>query len=89
MGDDKNYTNVILQEIRSQMSAVLEIVSDNQRKLDKMPTREEFNNLREEFDSLKTDVRTIKLAVVDNDKTTQHELELLDRRVTKLEESAS
>lgn len=82
MDDDKNYTNVILEKIRSQMSAVLEIVSNQ-------PTREEFNNLREEFDSLKTDVRTIKLAVVDNDKTTQHELELLDRRVTKLEESAS
>lgn len=82
MGDDKNYTNVILKEIRSQMSAVLEIVSDNQRKLGNMPTREEF-------DSLKTDVRTIKRAVVDNDKTTRHELELLDRRVTKLEESAS
>ncbi len=82
MGDDKKYTNVILEEIRSQMSAVLEIVSNQ-------PTREEFNNLREEFDSLKTDVRTIKRAVVDNDKTTRHELELPDRRVTKLEESAS
>lgn len=82
MGDDKNYTNVILEEIRSQMSAVLEIVS-------KQPTREEFNNLREEFDSLKTDVKIIKRVVVDNDKTTRHELELLDRRVTKLEESAS
>ena len=82
MGDDKKYTNVILEEIRSQMSAVLEIVSDNQRKLDNMPTREEF-------DDLKADVNTIKRAVVDNDKTTRHELELLDRRVTKLEESAS
>ena len=82
MSDDKNYTNVILEKIRSQMSAVLQIVSNQ-------PTREEFNNLREEFDNLKTDVRTIKRAVVDNDKTTQHELELLDRRVAKLEESAS
>ena len=82
MGDDKNYTNVILEEIRSQMRTVLEIVSDNQRKLDNMPTREEF-------DDLKADVNTIKRAVVDNDKTTRHELELLDRRVTKLEESTS
>ena len=82
MGDDKNYTNVILEEIRSQMRAVLEIVSDNQRKLGNMPTREEF-------DDLKADVNTIKRAVVDNDKTTRHELELLDRRVTELEESAS
>ena len=82
MGDDKNYANVILEEIRSQMSAVLEIVSDNQRKLGNMPTREEF-------DDLKADVNTIKRAVVDNDKTTRHKLELLDRRVTKLEESAS
>ena len=81
MGDDKNYTNVILEEIRSQMRAVLEIVSDNQRKLGNMPTREEF-------DDLKADVNTIKRAVVDNDKTTRHKLELLDRRVTKLEESA-
>ena len=60
MGDDKDYTNVILEEIRLQMRAVLEIVSNQ-------PTR----------------------AVVDNDKTTRHELELLDRRVTELEESAS
>ena len=82
MGDDKNYTNVILEKIRSQMSTVLEIVSNQ-------PTREEFNNLREEFDSLKTDVKIIKRVVVDNDKTTRHELELLDRRVTKLEENAS
>ncbi len=82
MDDDKNYTNVILEKIRSQMSAVLEIVSDNQRKLGNMPTREEF-------DDLKADVNTIKRAVVDNDKTTRHELELLDRRVTELEESAS
>lgn len=82
MGDDKKYTNVILEGIRSQMSAILEIVSNQ-------PTREEFNNLHEEFDSLKTDVNTIKRAVVDNDKTTRHELELFDRRVTKLEESAS
>lgn len=82
MGDDKNYTNVILEEIRSQMRAVLEIVSDNQRKLGNMPTREEF-------DDLKADVNTIKRAVVDNDKTTRHKLELLDRRVAKLEESAS
>lgn len=82
MGDDKNYTNVILEEVRSQMRAVLEIVSDNQRKLGNMPTREEF-------DDLKADVNTIKRAVVYNDKTTRHELELLDRRVTKLEESAS
>ena len=82
MGDDKNYTNVILEEIRSQMSTVLKIASNQ-------PTREEFNNLREEFDSLKADVKTIKRAIVDNDKTTRHELELLDRRVTKLEESAS
>ena len=82
MGDDKKYTNVILEEVRSQMRAVLEIVSDNQRKLGNMPTREEF-------DDLKADVNTIKRAVVDNDKTTRHELELLDQRVTELEESAS
>ena len=72
-----NYTNVILEEIRSQMSAVLEIVSNQ-------PTRDEFNGLREEFDELKSDVAVIKHAVIDNSK----EIKLLDRRVTKLEAKA-
>ena len=78
MANDSNYTNVILEEIRSQMSAVLEIVSDNQRKLENVPTRDEFNELKD-------DVKTIKQAVIDTNK----EVELLDRRVTKLEENAS
>lgn len=78
MANDSNYTNVILEEIRSQMSAVLEIVSDNQRKLENMPTRDEFNELKD-------DVKTIKQAVIDTNK----EVALLDRRVTKLEENAS
>lgn len=78
MANDSNYTNVILEEIRSQMSAVLEIVSDNQRKLENVPTRDEFNELKD-------DVKTIKQAVIDTNK----EVALLDRRVTKLEENAS
>ena len=78
MANDSNYTNVILEEIRSPMSAVLEIVSDNQRKLENVPTRDEFNELKD-------DVKTIKQAVIDTNK----EVELLDRRVTKLEENAS
>ena len=78
MANDSNYTNVILEEIRSQMSAVLEIVSDNQQKLENVPTRDEFNELKD-------DVKAIKQAVIDTNK----EVALLDRRVTKLEENAS
>ena len=77
MANDSNYTNVILEEIRSQMSAVLEIVSDNQQKLENVPTRDEFNELKD-------DVKAIKQAVIDTNK----EVALLDRRVTKLEENA-
>ncbi len=74
MAKDDNYTDILLEEMNSKMQAVLEIVSDNQRVLQDIPKRDEFNEL-------KADVATIRAAVTDTNK----ELKLHDRRITKLE----
>lgn len=72
---DDTYTNVILEDMRSQMQTILEITIDTRKLVSNLPTREEFNELKE-------DVHTIKHAVAKTNK----ELKLLDRRVTRLEE---
>lgn len=71
---DSNYTNVILEELRGQMAAVLEIVSKNQDAIEQLPTRREFSSLQD-------DVTTIKRAVTDTGK----DLQLQERRLTALE----
>lgn len=74
MVSDGSSTDILLEEIRGQMSAVLEIVSDTQQKMNTLPTRDDFSTLQ-------SDVATIRQ--VTHDSAT--ELRLLDRRVTKLE----
>jgi len=76
MTKDDNYTNVILEDIRSQMQAVLEIAADTQQKVSALPT------MQEDIAELKDDVATIKHAIGD----ISTELQLHDRRITKLEE---
>ena len=53
---DDNYTSVLLEQIRDQNKAVLEAVGDIRAKVENLPTRDEFNEL-------KRDVKTIKAAV--------------------------
>jgi hypothetical protein len=55
---DANQFGVLLEQIVDQNKAVLEAVSDIQRKVADLPTRAEF-------DELKQDVKVIKAAVVD------------------------
>ena len=55
---DANHFGVLLEQIVDQNKAVLEAVGDIQRKVADLPTRAEF-------DELKQDVRIIKAAVVD------------------------
>jgi len=55
---DGNHFGVLLEQIVDQNKAVLEAVGDIQRKVAGLPTRDEF-------DELKQDVRVIKAAVVD------------------------
>jgi hypothetical protein len=53
---DDNYTGVLLEQIRDQNKAVLEAVGDIRAKVENLPTRDEFNELKQ-------DVKTIKAAV--------------------------
>jgi capsule polysaccharide export protein KpsE/RkpR len=76
MVKDDNYTNVLLEDIRSQMQAVLEISRDTQRKVEPLAT------IQEDISELKSDFKTIKLVVTDTNK----DLRLLDRRITHLEQ---
>lgn len=72
-----NYTAVLLEEIRDQMKAVLEIVADNQTKVSKL------DGIERNVSELKDDMKIVKQAVTDTSK----DLKLLERRVTKLEQS--
>lgn len=75
---DNNYTDTLLEEIRDQMKAVLEISTDTRDYVKNLPTHNEFNDLRQ-------DVKTIKTAVKD----TNSDLKLLERRVVNIEEKAA
>lgn len=71
--------SMLVEEVISQNKAVLEIVADNQRQLSKLTTMES------DIKDLKDDVATIKFAVTETNK----EQKLHDRRITKLEKTAS
>lgn len=73
MADD-NYTNILLEEMRDQNKAILEAVSG-------LPTRTEFNLLKDDVAELKQDMKVVKAAVTDlSNKVDDHE-----RRITRLE----
>ena len=55
---DVNHLSVFMEQVVDQNKAVLEVVGDIQSKVANLPTRAEF-------DELKQDVRVIKAAVVD------------------------
>ena len=55
---DVNHLSVLMEHVVDQNKAVLEAVGDVQRKVADLPTRDEFNELRQ-------DVKTIKAAVGD------------------------
>jgi hypothetical protein len=65
---DQDYTAILLEEIRDQNKAVLEAVAD-------LPTRREFEELREDVTELKQDVKVVKAAVTDlSHKTTWNDV---------------
>jgi hypothetical protein len=53
---DVNHLSVLMEQVVDQNKAVLEAVGDIRAKVDDLPTRDEFNEL-------KRDVKTIKAAV--------------------------
>lgn len=78
MKDDGNYTNVLLEEIIGQIKALAEITLDTRKLVEPIP------QIQEDIAELKADMKTVKHAVTDTNK----DLRLVERRVTKLEESA-
>lgn len=77
--NDNNYTDVLLEEIRSQMQAVLEISTDTREKV------LELSTVKEDIAELKADMRTVKHTIT----ATNKELRLHDRRISKLEEKTA
>jgi hypothetical protein len=71
---DINHFSVLLEQVVSQNKAVLEAVAD-------LPTRKEFNELRQDVAELKQDMKVVKAAVT----ATNHDVAELDRRVSRLE----
>jgi hypothetical protein len=55
---DKDYTAVLLEEIRDRNNAVLELLRD-------IPTRSEFGELKQAVADVKQDMKTVKAAVTD------------------------
>ena len=72
---DTDYNGVLLEDVNGKFDVILDAVKGIREKVDDLPTRNEFNEL-------KGDVKTIKAVV------TQNNLEINDhnRRITKLEE---
>jgi Tfp pilus assembly protein PilO len=73
---DDDYEGALLEEIKDQNKAVLEAVGMIKEQVKQLPTRDEFNALKE-------DVRTIKTVVTDMN----HDIKDYDRRITRLEEA--
>jgi len=79
MTKDNNYTDVLLEDIQSQLKAVLEISLDTNKRVE--PVEMMANDVAE----LKSNVKTIKLTVTDTNK----DLRMLERRVTHLEKKTA
>lgn len=70
----KDYTTILLEEIRDQNKAILEGMND-------LPTRGEFNRLEQKVDQLSDGMKVVKAAV----EATNCDVVALDHRVTRLE----
>ncbi len=70
----KDYTAILLEEIRDQNKAILEGLRE-------VPKRVEFNELKQDIAELKQDMKVVKAAV----QATNRDLAALDQRVTRLE----
>jgi len=71
---DINHFSVLLEEVMSQNKAILEIVTDTQKKVADLPTRDEFTELKQ-------DVKVIRAAVTDLSRQVDNH----EQRVTRLE----
>jgi hypothetical protein len=77
MASDENYTNVLLEEIRDQNRAVLELVGQMRGQMNGLATEDSLQEVAD-------DVKTVKAVLTDTNK----DLKELDGRVTLLEQAA-
>lgn len=75
---DTDYNGVLLEDINGKFDAILDSVKGIRGQVNELPTRNEF-------DELKDDVKTIKAVVTQTNK----DLSKLDSRVTVLEQVAT
>lgn len=77
MSRNDNYTNVMLEEIRDQNKAVLEIVGGMQAQMKLLATKEALQEVAD-------DVRMLKIAMTDTNREVQNH----EQRITALEQAA-
>jgi septal ring factor EnvC (AmiA/AmiB activator) len=75
--DDKHYTGVLLEKIYDGIKTILEVVAPMQEKVNRIP------RIEEDITEMKTDIKTIKLAV----RYTDAQVKNHEQRITKLEKS--
>jgi len=78
MSNDKDYTNVLLEDMASKMDAVLEIVGATQTDMKTLAKQADL-------EEVKADIRTIKAALADTNVVVKDH----EHRITKLETSAA
>ena len=64
---DKDYSDVLLEQIVDQNKAVLEAVGDIQRTVANLPTRDEFDELRRDVKTTMSAVRDVSGQVADHE----------------------
>ncbi len=67
MANDKDYAAVLLEQIVDQNKAVLEAIGDIQRKVANLPTRDEFDELRQDVKTTMSALRGVSGQVTDHE----------------------
>ena len=75
---DTDYNGVLLEDLNDKFDVLIDGIKGIREKVDDLPTRSEFNELKD-------DVKTIKSVVIETNK----DLHNLDKRVTVLEKTAA
>ena len=75
---DTDYNGVLLEDLNDKFDVLIDGIKGIREKVDDLPTRSEFNELKD-------DVKTIKSVVIETNK----DLHNLDKRVTVLEKTTA
>ncbi len=81
--DEERYTNLILEEMRDQMKVVIELATTTSDEVAVISHK--VDQLTEDVTELKADMKVVKHVI----KSTNKDMQLLERRVTNLEQQAA